>query len=219
MAVPHAALDVAGWPQRRRAKGIGRAGRRKNLSCGRCAKLRERYEGKAITTRELLDVFAEDLPPSLRYEGKASLDWFLDGWVNGTSSAQAGVAGCQIHGEANATVATGVIRQKDAPEDLVTSVPIYAVVSGKAPVLCGTRVCRRRRVFVSLICAAGNPQALAGSKRNHSHQSKIMTYRRFAREKRDQSFLDDLPDRNPFALGLPGTGAEVAPEPGLTRCV
>src|SRR5208283_15602 len=47
-------------------------------------KLRERYEGKAISTRELLDVFAEDLPPSLRYEGKASLDWFLEGWVNNT---------------------------------------------------------------------------------------------------------------------------------------
>ena len=48
-------------------------------------KLRERYQGKAISTQELLNVFAEDLPPSLRYEGKASLDWFLDGWVNGTS--------------------------------------------------------------------------------------------------------------------------------------
>jgi hypothetical protein len=34
-------------------------------------------------------------------------------------------------------VVTGVIRQKDAPEDLVTSVPIYAVVSGKVPVLVG----------------------------------------------------------------------------------
>ena len=27
----------------------------------------------------------EDLPPALRYEGKTSLDWFLDGWINGTS--------------------------------------------------------------------------------------------------------------------------------------
>jgi len=32
---------------------------------------------------------------------------------------------------------SGVIRQKDAPEDLVTSVPLYAVVAGRAPVLLG----------------------------------------------------------------------------------
>ncbi len=48
-------------------------------------RLRERYEGRSVSTRELLDIFAEDLPPSLRYEGKNSLDWFMDGWINGTS--------------------------------------------------------------------------------------------------------------------------------------
>ena len=41
--------------------------------------------GKAISTRELLQVFEEELPPSLRYEGKQSLDWFYEGWVNGTA--------------------------------------------------------------------------------------------------------------------------------------
>jgi len=100
-------------------------------------KVRERYEGKAISTGELLDVFAEDLPPSLRYEGKASLDWFLEGWVNGTSLPRLELQSVKFAPKANATVVTGVIRQKDAPEDLVTSVPIYAVVSGKAPTLLG----------------------------------------------------------------------------------
>jgi hypothetical protein len=100
-------------------------------------KLRERYEGKTISTRELLEVFAEDLPPSLRYEGKASLDWFLDGWVNGTSLPKLELQGVKFTAKANATVVTGIIRQKEAPEDLVTSVPIYAVVSGKTPVLVG----------------------------------------------------------------------------------
>jgi hypothetical protein len=100
-------------------------------------KLRERYAGKAISTRELLEVFAEDLPPTLRYEGKASLDWFLEGWVNGTSLPRLEFRGVNFVAKANATVVTGVIRQKDAPEDLVTSVPIYAVVSGKTPVLVG----------------------------------------------------------------------------------
>jgi hypothetical protein len=100
-------------------------------------KLRERYSGKAISTRELLEVFAEDLPPSLRYEGKASLDWFLEGWVNGTSLPRLELQDVKFALKANATMGTGVIRQKDAPEDLVTSVPVYAVVSGKAPVLVG----------------------------------------------------------------------------------
>jgi hypothetical protein len=98
-------------------------------------KVRERYEGKAISTRELLNVFAEDLPPSLRYEGKASLDWFLDGWVNGTALPKLELQGVKFSAKANATIVTGVIVQKDAPEDLVTSVPIYAVIPGKAPVL------------------------------------------------------------------------------------
>jgi hypothetical protein len=98
-------------------------------------KLRERYAGKALSTRELLDVFAEDLPPSLRYEGKASLDWFLDGWVNGTSLPRLELKSIKFTPKANATIVTGVIHQKDAPDNLVTSVPIYAVVAGEAPVL------------------------------------------------------------------------------------
>jgi hypothetical protein len=100
-------------------------------------KVRERYQGKAISTQELLNVFAEDLPPSLRYEGKASLDWFLDGWVNGTSMPKLELQNVKFAAKANATVASGVILQKDAPEDLVTSVPVYAVVSGKSPVFAG----------------------------------------------------------------------------------
>jgi hypothetical protein len=100
-------------------------------------KLRQRYAGKAISTRELLDVFAEDLPPSLRYEGKASLDWFLDGWVNGTSLPKLELQGVKLTAKENATLVTGMIRQRDAPEDLVTSVPVYALVSGRVPVLVG----------------------------------------------------------------------------------
>jgi hypothetical protein len=105
-------------------------------------KIRQRYEGRAISTGELIDVFAEELPPSLRYESKSSLDWFLDGWINGTSlpklelkavkftprTAEAGVSG---------TVVSGIIVQKEAPPDLVTSVPVYAAIVGKQPVLLG----------------------------------------------------------------------------------
>jgi hypothetical protein len=100
-------------------------------------RVRERYEGKSISTRELLDVFAEDLPPPLRYEGKASLDWFLEGWINGTSLPRLELQSVKFVPKANSTIVTGMIRQKDAPDELVTSVPVYAMVSGKAPVLLG----------------------------------------------------------------------------------
>jgi hypothetical protein len=100
-------------------------------------KVRQRYAGKAVSTRELLNVFAEDLPPSLRYEGKASLDWFLDGWVNGASLPRLELHGVKFAPKANAIAVTGAIKQKDGPDDLVTSVPIYAVVSGQPPLLIG----------------------------------------------------------------------------------
>jgi hypothetical protein len=100
-------------------------------------KIRERYAGKTVTTRELLDVFADELPPSLRYENKKSLDWFLDGWINGTSLPKLELQDVRFTAKASSTVVTGVIRQKDAPEDLVTSVPVYAVAAGKSAKLIG----------------------------------------------------------------------------------
>jgi hypothetical protein len=99
-------------------------------------KVRERYEGKSITTGQLLDVLAEDLPASLRYEGKNSLDWFLDGWVNGTALPKLELKAVKFTPKGSAMVVSGTILQSEAPEDLVTSVPIYAVGVGK-PVLLG----------------------------------------------------------------------------------
>ncbi len=98
-------------------------------------RFRERYKGHSITTQELLDVFAEELPPALRYEGKPSLDWFLNGWVNGTSIPKLELKGVRITPKANTTVVTGTILQKQAPDDLVTSVPIYGTGNGRAPIL------------------------------------------------------------------------------------
>jgi hypothetical protein len=103
-------------------------------------KLRERYAGKAITTRQLLDVFAEDMPPTLRYENKSSLDWFFEGWVNGTALPRIELQGVKFAEKGNTTIVTGTIRQKDCPPELVTSVPIYAVGSAKSLVFL-------RRVF------------------------------------------------------------------------
>jgi Peptidase family M1 domain len=100
-------------------------------------KVRERYQGRSISTGQLLDVFAEDLPPALRYEGKRSLDWFLQGWVNGTSLPRLELKGVKFTPKGGDSVVSGTILQKDAPQDLVTSVPIYAVIAGKQQVLLG----------------------------------------------------------------------------------
>jgi hypothetical protein len=100
-------------------------------------KFRERYQGESITTKQLLDVFAEDLPPALRYEDKSSLDWFLDGWVNGTSLPKLQLKNVRFISKGTATMVTGAILQKDAAAGLVTSVPLYAAESGRATVFLG----------------------------------------------------------------------------------
>jgi hypothetical protein len=94
-------------------------------------KIRERYEGKAITTRELLQAFEDELPPSLRYEHHKSLDWFYEGWVNGTAIPRFELRGVKYSDKPGSTTISGTILQRDAADDLVTSVPLFASVAGK----------------------------------------------------------------------------------------
>jgi Peptidase family M1 domain len=94
-------------------------------------KLRERYEGKSLTTRELLNVFAEELPSSLNYEGRKSLDWFYEGWVNGTAIPHFELQAVKYLDKNATTLITGAIVQKDSPRNLISSVPIYATVNGR----------------------------------------------------------------------------------------
>ena len=100
-------------------------------------KLRQQYEGRAITTTDLLEAFAEELPPSLWYEGKRSLDWFLEGWINGTSLPRLELRGVRFSPRGTGFVVSGTILQKGAPQELVTSVPLYGVRAGKQPIFLG----------------------------------------------------------------------------------
>lgn len=83
-------------------------------------------DGKVMTNREVQAAFEKNLPAELRYEGRNSLDWFFDGWVNG--SAVPGFALKAVRSSArNAGVTfAGTIIETDAPQDLVTSLPVYA---------------------------------------------------------------------------------------------
>ena len=98
--------------------------------------LRERYQGKPISTHEMLKVFEDELPPSLWYGGKKSLDWFYDGWVNGAAIPRLELQSVKYADKPNAVAINGTILQKDAPDELVTAVPVYASL-GVRPIFLG----------------------------------------------------------------------------------
>ncbi|MGH9512720.1 MAG: M1 family metallopeptidase [Terriglobales bacterium] len=93
--------------------------------------LRERYQTKPISTAELMQIFAEHLPPSAWHEGRRSLDWFYQGWVNETEIPELELHSLKYADNAHSTIVTGIIKQKDASETLVTSVPLYASLNGR----------------------------------------------------------------------------------------
>ncbi len=100
-------------------------------------KIRERHEGKSISTQELVQVFEEELPRPLWYEKRPKLDWFLEGWIEGTAIPELEAREIRITEKAGVTTVTGVIIQKDAPDDLVTAVPVYATTAANALVFLG----------------------------------------------------------------------------------
>jgi peptidase M1-like protein len=94
-------------------------------------KLRTQYEDKAVSTADLMHVFESELPPSLWYEGHRSLDWFNEAWVNGSAIPSIELRDVKFSEKAKTTAITGTIVQKDAPDTLVTAVPIYASARGR----------------------------------------------------------------------------------------
>jgi len=98
-------------------------------------RMRDKYQGKSITSRDMLQVFQEELPPTLRYEGRKSLDWFYDGWVNGTAIPRFELRNVKYADKEGSTSISGAILQKDAPQDLVTPVPLYASRGSKVTFL------------------------------------------------------------------------------------
>lgn len=95
-------------------------------------KLRAQYEGRPVSTAQLMAVFESELPRPLWYEGRRSLDWFYQGWVNGKAVPAFSTRSLKFVDKANGTMVSGTMIQDDAPDDLVTAVPIYAVVKGRS---------------------------------------------------------------------------------------
>ena len=85
----------------------------------------------------MLHVFEEELPRPLWYENHHKLDWFLQGWIEGTAIPHLEAHEIHIAEKNGVTTVTGVIVQKDAPNDLVTAVPVYAAMPGNTLVFLG----------------------------------------------------------------------------------
>ncbi len=80
-----------------------------------------------VSTRDLRLAFEQVLPDSLSYEGKKSLEWFFDGWVNGISVPQFALEDVHMAAAGGKVKVSGVISESYAAKDLVTAVPLYAV--------------------------------------------------------------------------------------------
>jgi len=100
-------------------------------------KVRERYAGKSISTRELFAVFEEDLPKPLWYEGHKSLDWFVRSWVEGTALPVFSLHNVKYDKKGDRTQVVGAIQQRETPKDYVSAVPVYALTADDK-VLIGT---------------------------------------------------------------------------------
>jgi hypothetical protein len=80
-----------------------------------------------ISTRDLQRAFEEVLPASLSYEGRKSLDWFFDSWVNDVAIPQFSLEDVHVAPAGGKVQVSGTIRESHAPKDLVTAIPIYTV--------------------------------------------------------------------------------------------
>jgi hypothetical protein len=88
--------------------------------------LQHDLSGKQMSTLDFQRAFERVLPKSLYYENKPSLDWFFDGWVNGTAQPRYEIKSGHAEHRASDVRISGKLLQKDAPGELITAVPIYA---------------------------------------------------------------------------------------------
>jgi hypothetical protein len=86
-----------------------------------------------ISTLDLQRTFEQVMPAQLRYEGRKSLDWFFDSWINGNSIPQFSLEDVHMTPSAHKLKVTGTILEDHAAKDMVTAVPLYAVdAAGKS---------------------------------------------------------------------------------------
>jgi hypothetical protein len=103
----------------------------------------------------MIRVFEDALPRPLWYEHRPKLDWFLDGWIEGTAIPELQTREVRIAQKAGVTTVTGVIVQKGAPNDLVTPIPVYAATTGNSLVFLGQVLADGQETTFHLIAPDG----------------------------------------------------------------
>lgn len=88
--------------------------------------LQQQLQGGTISARDLQKAFEAVLPVSLQFERKLSLDWFFENWVNGAAIPKFRLSDVNLNRKTTTATATGKILQEDAPDGLITNIPIYA---------------------------------------------------------------------------------------------
>src|SRR5262249_10094034 len=90
------------------------------------------YEDRTLSTQQFINLFEAELPRPLWHEGKKSLRWFADSWLSGTAIPRIELNDIKFETKPGAgVIVTGKISQKEAPDNMVTLLPIYAVIAGK----------------------------------------------------------------------------------------
>jgi aminopeptidase N len=113
-----------------------------------------------ISTRELQRAFELVLPDSLSYEGRKSLDWFFDTWVNDAAIPQFSLQDVHVVAAGGRVKVSGTIEESHAAKDLVTAVPLYAVnEAGKSQFLAMVFADEAKTQF-TLTAPAGTKQIL-----------------------------------------------------------
>jgi len=100
-------------------------------------KVRERYAGKAIDTHEMMQVFEEELPRPLWYENHRSLNWFVESWIDGTAIPRIEMRNLHLPDRSSAGKVSGTILQKNAPDNLITAVPVYGETTSNTKIFLG----------------------------------------------------------------------------------
>ena len=119
-----------------------------------------RSSGHKISTRDLQEAFEKVLPSSFTYEGRKSLDWFFDSWVNDVSIPGLALEDVKMTRDAGRIKVTGVIRESNAAKDLVTAVPIYVVDENGKPRFADFVFADEPRTAFTLTVPAGSKQIL-----------------------------------------------------------
>jgi hypothetical protein len=119
-------------------------------------------DGKQMSNQDVQAAFEKHLPAALRYESKDSLDWFFEGWVNGSAVPSFSLKSVQSRAHKNGVSFTGAIVENDAPERLITSLPIYGESQNPeaAPVYLGRVFADEPETSFTIVAPAGTRKLL-----------------------------------------------------------